>query len=466
MSEFGERSGFAVRLTDETYNIRMRGAQQRQAQALQEHKVAMLADDMKFNTPMNAYDRALAQKEGQDGASKLGNFVASNPGWETNVQARAMYNQLKDSITKGDNYTIGVLSDKAYKDWQTDLAEKQKNPDLFDEDSHREIAKQWDDYQRTGMYNGIRQPFQYVAPKDFVDLDAKAGDYGSTFGQFDVHGIKGGGAGSYQEVPNEKALAAVRDNFYELNKRQLERQAQQRGYANGQEYADALLRANIKTKRDYGQYRLSGDGSGSGKIKTPIVGNYTLDYVNKQQGNVNGEILDKAFGTKGQIRLTSNDGTTELDLTGNDYTHTGFHTDLEVIDKKGKKSNVKHNEFQMDLNEQQARDLGITYDPWGPGESEVNKEWKDKVEVITLSNKDGDKTRKIVRYRGLYPVPDVNNQTAQGIYDKASQISANVESPNDSYEQQQNVLSKSALISQGYTEKEIQEAINAGYNIQ
>lgn len=164
MAEYGIPLGLAVRLTDETAAIRARGAQERQAQALQEHKAAMVADDMKFNTPMNAYDRVLAQKEGQDGAMKLGNFVASNPGWETNVQARTMYNQLKDSITKGDNFTIGVLSDKAYKDWQDDMA---KNPDKLDPEDYAETNAQWQEYQKTGMYNGKRQPFMYVAPTPF-----------------------------------------------------------------------------------------------------------------------------------------------------------------------------------------------------------------------------------------------------------------------------------------------------------
>jgi hypothetical protein len=165
MAEFGERSGLAVRLTDETYNIRARGAQMRADRALQEHKAAMQADDMKYANVMNARDRALVSKEANDIVRKMGGFIASNPGYETNREAMAMYNSFKQELRDLPSLASGALTDAAYKSWQEDMA---TNKDELDPDDWDETRKQWEEHQAgTGVYADKNIPFKYIAPTPF-----------------------------------------------------------------------------------------------------------------------------------------------------------------------------------------------------------------------------------------------------------------------------------------------------------
>ncbi len=169
--EWGTTKGLAVRLADETDDIRARAAQQRQAQALQEHKAAMFADDMAYTNVMNSHDNPLVKQEALNTVTEMGRFMQANPGWETNPMARAHYNSLKMKLKSGPDFTRGALSDKAYADWQKDMA---TNPDKLDAQDWNDTSAAWGNYLKYGNQAGQeaatkygKQAFQYLAPTPF-----------------------------------------------------------------------------------------------------------------------------------------------------------------------------------------------------------------------------------------------------------------------------------------------------------
>ena len=169
--EYGTTKGLAVRLSDETDDIRMRAAQQRQAQALQEHKAAMFADDMAYTNVMNSHDNPLVKQEALNTVTEMGKFMQANPGWETSPMARAHYNGLKMKLKSGPDFTRGALSDKPYADWQKDMA---TNPDKLDAQDWQDTSDAWGNYLKYGNQGGQeaatkygKQAFQYLAPTPF-----------------------------------------------------------------------------------------------------------------------------------------------------------------------------------------------------------------------------------------------------------------------------------------------------------
>lgn len=445
MLEFGLRQGLAQsaqydqRINDLRYNEQAN----KQAQLMAEKKAQLFADDFDYNNAMNQQDNPLVKAFAQGKIKEIGAFVNANPDWETNVGKRAQYKQLVRELKDNPDLNRGLMSDANYAQFQKDLAEKSKNPELFDAGAYTDVAKQWQNYLKYGNQGGEeafklngKQAFVYQQPQDWADLNKDGMDYGSKFNDFEIKPIKGGGSGSYQEVPKEQSLNALATDFYARNKRQMDIRSQAAGFANPLDYAKSLIRPGIKTKFDYGD--LNGDRQfalayqNAKQKETAPTGVWSKDVASKDASYVNGDLLKQSLGAKPSFQIKNSDGTKFIDMTGNEVDYTG----RSIYMGDGKKTGIKHFEVITRLPIEEAQKQGIMSDNFLFSD-EIDSTWKDKAFIKSKEGKDG-KTIDYVEVRDFIPM-SVNSPTAQGVYDQKATTSKYVEAPNTNYQQKVNV---------------------------
>lgn len=443
---FGLRSGlgqdlqYEQQINDARYNEQVN----KQAQMMAEKKAALFADDFDYNNAMNQQDNPLVKQFAQGKIKEIGAFVNANPDWETNVGKRAQYKQLVRELKDNPDLNRGLMSDANYQAFQKDLAEKSKNPELFDAGAYTEIKNQWDNYLKYGNQYGEeafaaegKKPFQYSQPQDWADLNKDGMDYGSKFNDFEIKPLKGGGSGSYQEVPKEESLNTLATDFYQRNKRQMDIRAQQAGFENPIDYAKSLIKPGIKTKFDYGdisgdrQFALALRKANEGKEPVPS-GVWTKDVVNKEASYVNGALLKEALGATPSFQIKNSNGTKFVDMTGKPVDYTG----RSVFMGNGKKQGIKHFEVITRLTPEEARAQGIITDNY-VFDDEVESTWKEKAVMKTQQNSKGDDVT-FIEVRDFIPM-DINSSTAQGIYDQKATIDKYVQTPESSYQTKQKV---------------------------
>jgi hypothetical protein len=441
--EFGLRAGLAQdfqydqKINDLRYNEQLN----KQAKLMAEKKAALFADDFDYNNAMNQHDNPLVKQFAQSKIKEIGAFVNQNPDWETNIAKRGQYKQLIRELKDNPDLNRGLQSDANYTAFQKDLAEKSKHPELFDAGAYTEVKKQWDNYIKYGNQMGEeaaksqgKTAFVYQQPQDWADLNKDGMDYGSKFNDFEIKPLKGGGSGSYQEVPKEQSLNVLATDFYQRNKRQMDLRSRQAGYSDPIEYAKSLIRPGIKTKFDYGD--INGDRQfalafkkANDKENAP-AGVWSKDVVGKDASYVNGAVLKEALGATPSFQVKNSNGTKFLDMTGQEVDYTGRTVFLGDDKKKG----IKHFEVITRLTPEQAQEKGIMTNNFIM-DDEVEATWKGKAVVKTMKNKK-DEDVTYVEVRDFIPM-DVNSATAQGIYDQKATSTKYVEAPKENYQKTQ-----------------------------
>lgn len=442
---YGLRAGLAQDFgyDQQINNLHYNEQLNRQAKLMAEKKAAMFADDFEYNNAMNQHDNPLVKQFAQAKIKEIGAFVNQNPDWETNVSKRAQYKQLIHDLKDNPDLNRGMLSDANYSQFQKDLAEKSKNPELFDSGAYNEIHNQWKNYVKYGNQYGEeaaktqgRTAFVYQQPQDWSDLNKEGMDYGSKFNDFEIKPLKGGGSGSYQEVPKEQSLNVLATDFYQRNKRQMDLRAKQAGFADPVEYAKSLIRPGIKTKFDYGD--LNGDRqfalalAKEKKNDVAPTGAWKTDVVGKDASYVNGDLLKQSLGSKPAFQVKNSDGTKFVDLTGKEVDYTG----RSVFLGDGKRKGVKHFEVITRLTPEEAQAQGILTNNFLM-DDEIESTWQNKAFLKSQENKKGDQVQYI-EVRDFIPF-EVNSPTAAGIYDQKATTSKYVQAPTDNYQATQSV---------------------------
>src|SRR5690348_6531585 len=138
--EYGTLQGLAYRLNENNLLEQDRYANelQRRGRIAAEAKSKALADDWAFNNAMNPHDNPLVKEFAKNQVLKVGQYLSQNPDWEINPAKRVVYNTMIRELRDNPDLNRGLLSDGAYKEWQKDLAEKSKNPDLFNAKANEE----------------------------------------------------------------------------------------------------------------------------------------------------------------------------------------------------------------------------------------------------------------------------------------------------------------------------------------
>lgn len=441
--------GFDQAVNDLRYNQQLK----KQATQLAEQQAKLFADDFQYNNAMNSFDNPRVKALAQNKIKEIGKFVNENPDWKTNITKRTMYSNMVHDLKDNPELNRGLISDKNFQEFQKDMAEKIKNPGLYDAEAYDSIKSQWDNYNRFGNQfgeeaakkEGIR-PFQYQAPLDFVDL-AKVGlDYGNKFNDFTHKKIKGG-LGAYEEVPKEESLNAVTIDLYKRHERQLNKEAQKFG-VNPIEYAKNLISAGIKKKTDdgdwgaliaMGKWREEKNGQ-----KVPIEGSHTKDITKSVQSVVNGAVLKDSYGTNMPTLITSDDGKKTIDLTGIDFDYTGLnrYKDGKVPTVKGNEPLMKDFQIVKRIPISQAQELGILSNNF-IGDDEISPEWKKKAKLETVTNKSGEE-KEYVSIVDFIPV-NINTTSFQQAYDQKVSPTKFVENPKDSYQTTKKVIQQNGV---------------------
>ena len=408
----------------------------------QEAKAKMFADDTDYTNAMNSFDNPVVKQFANAKIKEIGSFVNANPDWQSNVNKRIQYKQLIRELKDNPDLNRGVASDKSYSEFQKDLAEKSKHPELLDAGAYDEVKKQWDNYTQYGNQFGKeaaekegKKAFTYTAPKDFTDLTQAGLEYGNKFGDFKIESLPGGGPGSYREVPKEESLNASTLDFYHRNERQINLEAQRKSVS-PIDYAKNLIKAGIKTKFDYGNMDVAYKWAHEkGEIKAP-EGVWSRDIVGQDKSSVNGEILQKVLGVSPKIKIRNSEGD-YVDLTGNDVTYTGRN----VYMGNDRQNNSKHFEITTKGTVEDALAKGIL-----KNKSTINPKWKGKAYLKDYVDKDG-KTQTEVVYNDFVPF-ELNN-TYQGVYDQVATINKYVEQPNDNSSEQTGTYNGAPAILKG-----------------
>lgn len=439
--EFGIREGLAQDLgfnnavNDLRYNEQMK----KQANQLAEQQAKLFADDFQYNNALNQFDNPRVKQLAQLQIKKIGRFVNENPDWRTNIEKRAMYSSMIHDLKDNPELNRGLMVDQSKKELYKDMAEKIKNPAVYNSKGFELEKQRLANYEKYGNPDGEEaakkegiKPYVYQAPRDFVDLTEAGLKAGNAFNDFDAKPLKGGGLGAYQEVPKEGSLNAAAFDFYRRNKEQMDQEAPNLGIS-PIDYAKRLVSAGIKTKKDYGDY---GALIAMGKWreekngqKQPIEGVWSKDIVNTNKSVVNGELLKDAIGAKPPLVLQSDDGKQGIDLTGNEVDYTGFSTYLGNDKKQG----IKHFAIQTKIPKAKAMELGLVQDAAGIGTGdEVAPEWRKKAKLETVTDKNGNDV-EYVTITDLVPI-DVNKSSFQQVYDNKASVDKFVESPKNTYQ--------------------------------
>lgn len=437
--EFGLRRGLSTPLVQDRSAELLQAYQlKKQNEIAQENRAKLFAEDFDYNNAVNSFDNPVIKEHARKKISEVGTWIRNNPGWERDINKRIEYKNMVRDLKDNPDLIRGLQSDTNYKQFQKDLSEKSKNPQLFDADSYGEIARQWDNYLRYGNQNGQEaaaregiKAFVYTQPQDFVDLAASGLEKGNKFNQFKVQPIKGGGLGSYQQIPDEEALNSVAIDEYARNKRQYDKEYASKGFQSPLEYAKSNIRAGIKTNVDYGDYgsllalqKWKAEGA-----KTVPDGVWSKDIANVNKSVVNGEILKNAFGATPNVKVRGDNGKF-VDLTGYEVNFSGRNTYLG----DGKKHGVKHFEVSVNIPFEEAVNKGIVTKNYLRDDI-VNPDWKRNARINIRKNENGDDVKFVEMY-DFVPF-DVNNATYQGVYDQKSTIAKFQEAPEEGYQNQE-----------------------------
>jgi hypothetical protein len=443
--EFGLRRGLSVPLVQDRSNELLQAYQlQKQNQIAQENKAKLFADDFDYNNAINEFDNPLIKENARKQISSIGSWIRNNPGWERDVNKRIEYKTMVRELKDNTDLNRGLQSDANYKQFQKDLSEKSKNPQLFDADSYGKIGEQWNNYLKYGHQNGEeaarvegRKPFLYQQPQDFVDLATSGLEKGNKFNQFNIQPVKGGGLGSYQEIPDEDALTSVATDEYARNKRQYDKEYASKGFQSPLEYAKSNIRSGIKTKVDYGDYNslVSLEKWKAKASQTGPEGVWSKDIANVDKSVVNGEILKDALGATPPIKIRGENGNI-VDLTGHEVNYSGRNTYLG----DGKKHGVKHFEVSVNLPFDEAAEKGIVTKNYLK-DDDINSAWRKNARIKTVKNAQGDDV-KVVEMYDFVPF-DINNATYQGIYDQKATVAKFQEAPEEGYQEEDQPVSGS-----------------------
>lgn len=415
--EFGTLQGLAAQVD---FNAKFRMAHAAQQEERQQHieqqaQAKMLSDDMKFDTPMNAFDAKLVSSHANGKIDEMISLLNDNGGYaniSTDVNLMRKYNQIQNDIKNSQFAKNGIMNDANYTAWQKDLAEKSKYPELMNKKEYERIETEWRNFQATGSIlgaedyakNGYRG-FTYNAPRDFSDLDKVASAAGDSFKDFTVERSSQYGHGGYKNKINEKSLGLMADNIYKLHQDQLDQFAASAGYNDGKSYMKELIRAKIPEEIKMGQFFAADFENKGGSADGGGGSTYNIDFKNQEKGKANPEALKDAFGNI-PFSLRPKGGT-PINQSEKDWMPTGLHAYID---------GVKNLQFDAVYTEDEAKELGIINDPYFFGEPEPTAAYKDRVQPFPKTSKDGSKTIMLYKYTDWMPI-DVDSEYAKGVYD-------------------------------------------------
>ncbi len=431
-------------------DLRYQKQQSDRATALNEAKAKLYADDLEFMNAANSYDNPRIKEFMKKQVGIIGKYASENPDWEGNVQKRTQMNLLKRDLKDNPELQRGMASDAAFKQLNADLAEVAKNPEQHDIGAYDNLMAQRDNYLKFGNQDGEdaarvhgTQAFVYRKPENFIDLGKKGVELGNRFkgNAMDIQYLKNGRDGAYQTVPKKELLDNAAKQYYAEHKRQFDVQYAQSG-KDPIQAARELIQSGIESKFDIGQKNTFGEQAALAKYKHDLdnvpqgKSPYEITILKPGYAVANPTFLENTYGNKIPHTITNNDGSVQIDNTGDVFNYDGHVYDKGYRqDGKYQKTGIKTIDGYVYKPLDWAVEQGIVNDPFGPDlgrNQKVDGAWSKKAEIVnTPPDKDGN-SNKMVRIKVNADV-NANDPSYQGAYDGEVVTTKQRVAPQESY---------------------------------
>lgn len=439
---------------------------ERRAKAEATARAKMNADEQTYQHATNQFDENLLKNDAKRIFSEIGRYRSENPDWEWNTDKRVFINDKLDQLKNNPHLLRSLQYSQAFKEYQSDLAEAQKNPQQWDTELLDKQGQQFQNYLKYGNVDGqeavtkdgYKAPL-YTRPAAIVDLPTILPKMGNTIKDYD---IISGDNGSWYTQAKPDQLEALKNAAYAQHGRSVQVMAKRLGFTTP-EQVDDWLGKNIEAGFDKshnlgdpyalrklqiqeGQLGVSRARLGLEKDKLAAknaAGNPYLtwdDLMNPQRtsAEIPKKVFNDVWGSNQKI-VVKGLGGQAADLTGMDFNSDGFI----VKPKSGKYKGIPHATGYIDVPVQVAKDAGLVkgknwmFDEGSddPSVWEVGDGFDEKRVSIRRAVDNKGQSQAFVRV--LHEIPlDPTSQTARSMYQAATAT------PNKFRGQAQNVFGK------------------------
>ncbi len=428
---FGQAKGLAQSLE---YDARIKDLQyvneyERRAKAEAIARAQTEAKDMEYTHASNPFDEQKVKDNFNVIASEVGKYKMENPDWQWNTQKRAFINGKLSELRNNDALLRSVQFKDAYNQYLADRQEAMKNPQSWDMELLDAEGKKFDNYIKTGHYDGeagyqrdksYKAPV-YTRPQALVDVVPYLQQIGKNTNDFDVK--KGDNIGEVWNEMKPEQLEKLTDAAYAQQKRSIEIEARKRGLtdpADVRNMVKTLINSGFDKKYQIGDanalwernFRMMDYNMRKKAMEPNVVqqDNYgSWSYITDSRtkaGQVDAETVAKVIGTNPLTPVYDNQGKS---ISVSDYE---WKPNGRFANHKG--VTYFYGDVEMPLAE--AASKGIVKDYESGDESAdspsalLSGDWKGKAAIYTRY-KDG-KPSRAVKVTYLMPV-NKNNPSLQ-----------------------------------------------------
>ena len=345
MPSIGQAQGMAVDLGygQQQQDLRYQQQMQNQQNALNDAKRRLFESDIEYQQGGNAFDQPIVKKVNQEITQQIGDYVASNPDWETSFQKRAYVKQLKNSL-KDNPDVLRAMATNENRNALLKYAQEAKQKGVpFDEDALNQELERYSNYEKFGNPDGPEatqnegaKAYLFSRPQDFVDMDNVYKEAGSSIKNPEIIAT---GNGGYYTKPKEEDVDARVNSILQSHGNQLMKQFSKQGITDPNEIKKLVkqnviasfdsdfklgdsLRAwelGMRQKEHNLKMKEAADKVGQGNY-TPW--HYFVDEKNNPSGTIDKATFDKVWGGVNPGFVKGNDGF-KADLTGLDFKSSG-----------------------------------------------------------------------------------------------------------------------------------------------
>jgi hypothetical protein len=434
MPEYGLYQGLAVKIPYD--QMIQEDRQQRrdieEAKSRAENRVRLYAEDLDYNNVMNAWDHEQIKNYADKQIAELGKFQSENPNWKYNQQLYNQYKILKNGIKDNDHVHKGMRV-QAQIDAHDKWVQDPKNADVRDLPEVQQYKQQIANYITTGSIDGIKEnakEFRFLPPENY-DFNPLLEQFGKkTPKTLKSQSVLANGLLSLKYGATDNDIKNQANSYltnltpyqskkwnYEYKQKLAELGQTPDKYSLENYTADRLEGHVTPDEFQHAAYHVNdGNGRDSGKIKPPTMNDSLLSGVLKRSYSALGvptqytpaSAEDLYVGKNGQLN-TSGAKIFSRDTNGslrNVFDLKGISTDdwdfsntkivsLPVYNPETKK-NDGHASFVSgtirltpDEFKQMVGNENAVYDPWGFGETELDKQYRGDAKIINKKGKDG-----------------------------------------------------------------------------
>jgi len=255
MPEAGIISGLAVDMgfDQQVNDLRYQQQMLRQQEAMNESKRKLFESDFDFQQGGNAFDQPIVKAENQRIVQSIGDYISSNPDWETNFQKRGYVKQLKASL-KDNPHVLRALSTNDNRQALLKYAQEAKQKGIaFDEDALDDELQRYSNYEKFGNPDGEEalkaegmKAYLFTRPQDFVDMNTVYKDAGASIKNPEIVET---GNGGYYTKPKAEDVDARANSIMQNHGNQLMKQFAKQGITDPNQVIK-LVKQNVMASFD------------------------------------------------------------------------------------------------------------------------------------------------------------------------------------------------------------------------